>query len=164
MSFLSVLQQGGAHADDAASLNHSHGGLPSASSMSNAELNHQVETLRGLVHLLYHWHNMMWTYISLFIMSYLYMCASSSTALTSSLAAQLPADLELKVEKQDKDEMHGSLSTDDKSDDESDRRDMKTPRGGTRYKHVDTQTHKIFSRVQLMFGWVWEKLWFELKT
>ncbi|XP_047187435.1 transcription factor 12 isoform X4 [Scophthalmus maximus] len=89
---------GGAHADDAASLNHSHGGLPSASSMSNAELNHQVETLR---------------------------------ALTSSLAAQLPADLELKVEKQDKDEMHGSLSTDDKSDDESDRRDMKTPRGGT---------------------------------
>uniref|UniRef100_A0A8D2ZE00 Transcription factor 12 n=1 Tax=Scophthalmus maximus TaxID=52904 RepID=A0A8D2ZE00_SCOMX len=58
---------GGAHADDAASLNHSHGGL-------------------------------------LFIMSYLYMY---------------------------KDEMHDSLSTDDKSDDESDRRDMKTPRGGT---------------------------------
>lgn len=46
MSFLSVLQQGG---DDAASLNNSHGGLPSAGSASSTELNHQVETFRGQI-------------------------------------------------------------------------------------------------------------------
>lgn len=40
--------QGGAHADDAASLNNSHGGLQSAGSTSSAELNHQMETFRGL--------------------------------------------------------------------------------------------------------------------
>uniref|UniRef100_A0A671YSI7 Transcription factor 12 n=1 Tax=Sparus aurata TaxID=8175 RepID=A0A671YSI7_SPAAU len=34
---------GGAHADDSASLNNSHGGLPSAGSTSSTELNHQVE-------------------------------------------------------------------------------------------------------------------------
>ncbi|XP_076583854.1 transcription factor 12 isoform X4 [Chaetodon auriga] len=39
--------QGGAHADDAASLNNSHGGLASASSTSSTELS-QVETFRGL--------------------------------------------------------------------------------------------------------------------
>ncbi|XP_041802382.1 transcription factor 12 isoform X4 [Chelmon rostratus] len=39
---------GGAHADDAASLNNSHGGLASAGSTSSTELNHQVETFRGL--------------------------------------------------------------------------------------------------------------------
>ncbi|XP_070702416.1 transcription factor 12 [Pempheris klunzingeri] len=88
--------QGGAHADDAASLNNSHGGLPSASSTSTAELNHQLEVFRGL---------------------------------TSALSGQVPATLELKLEKQDKDEMHDSLSTDDKSDDESGKR---TPRAGTR--------------------------------
>uniref|UniRef100_A0A8C4GSL1 Transcription factor 12 n=1 Tax=Dicentrarchus labrax TaxID=13489 RepID=A0A8C4GSL1_DICLA len=43
----------------------------------------------------------------------------------------VPATLELKVEKQDKDEMHNNLSTDDKSDDESDK-NMRTPRAGTR--------------------------------
>ncbi|XP_018523438.1 transcription factor 12 isoform X3 [Lates calcarifer] len=91
--------QGGAHADDAASLNSSHGGLPSAGSTSSTELNHQVETFRGLA---------------------------------AGLAGQVPTTLELKVEKQDKDEMHDSLSTEDKSDDESDKRDMKTPRAGTR--------------------------------
>ncbi|XP_030018255.1 transcription factor 12 isoform X2 [Sphaeramia orbicularis] len=91
--------QGGAHADDAASLNNSHGGLPSAGSTSSTELNHQVETFRGL---------------------------------TAALSGQVPPTLELKVEKQDKDDMHDSLSNDDKSDDESDRRDMKTPRPGTR--------------------------------
>ncbi|XP_067342031.1 transcription factor 12 isoform X3 [Channa argus] len=91
--------QGGAHADDAASLNNSHGGLPSAGSTSSTELNHQVEAFRGL---------------------------------TSGLAGQVPANLELKVEKQDKDEMHDSLSADDKSDDESDKKDIKTPRVGTR--------------------------------
>ncbi|XP_071344456.1 transcription factor 12 isoform X2 [Trachinotus anak] len=90
---------GGAHTDDAASLNNSHGGLPSAGSTSSTELNHQVETFR---------------------------------ALTSALAGQVPAALELKVEKQDKDEMHDSLTADDRSDDESDKRDMKTPRAGTR--------------------------------
>ncbi|XP_008300241.1 transcription factor 12 isoform X1 [Stegastes partitus] len=88
--------QGG---DDAASLNNSHGGLPSAGSTSTAELNHQLETFRGLA---------------------------------STLAGQMPTALELKVEKQDKDDMHDSLSGDDKSDDESDRRDMKTPRSGQR--------------------------------
>lgn len=46
MSFLSVLQQGSAHADDAASLN-SHGGLQSAGSTSSTDLNLQVETFRG---------------------------------------------------------------------------------------------------------------------
>ncbi|XP_054873357.1 transcription factor 12 isoform X3 [Amphiprion ocellaris] len=90
--------QGG---DDAASLNNSHGGLPSAGSTSSTELNHQVETFRGL-------------------------------------AGQLPSTLELKVEKQDKDDMHDSLSADDKSDDESDKRDMKTPRAGPR-----TSSHSI---------------------
>ncbi|XP_029353282.1 transcription factor 12 isoform X3 [Echeneis naucrates] len=90
---------GGAHADDAASLNNSHGGLPSAGSTSSTELNHQAEALRGL---------------------------------TSGLAGQVPATLELKVEKQDKDEMNDSLPADDKSDDESDKRDIKTPRVGTR--------------------------------
>ena len=49
MSFLSVLQQGGAHADDAASLNNSHGGLPSAGSTSSTELSHQVEAFRDMV-------------------------------------------------------------------------------------------------------------------
>ncbi|XP_031701884.1 transcription factor 12 isoform X2 [Anarrhichthys ocellatus] len=91
---------GGAHADDAASLNNSHGGLPSAGSTSSTELlEHQLETFRGLA---------------------------------SALAGHLPAALELKVEKQDKDDMNDNLSIDDKSDDESDRRDMRTPRAGTR--------------------------------
>ncbi|XP_068176276.1 transcription factor 12 isoform X2 [Antennarius striatus] len=39
---------GGSHADDASSLNNSHGGLPSASSTSNTELSHQIEAFRGL--------------------------------------------------------------------------------------------------------------------
>ncbi|XP_074522153.1 transcription factor 12 isoform X2 [Halichoeres trimaculatus] len=90
---------GGAHSDDAVSLNNSHGGLPSTGSTSSTELNHQVEVFRGL---------------------------------TSALAGQVPATLELKVEKQDKDDMQDDLSGDEKSDDESDRRDMRTPRAGTR--------------------------------
>ncbi|KAM4593758.1 transcription factor 12 isoform 4-T5 [Odontesthes bonariensis] len=92
--------QGG---DDAASLNNSHRGLPSAGSTSSTELNHQVEAFRSL---------------------------------TSGLTGQVPATLELKVEKQEKDEMHDSLSIDAKSDDESDRRDMKTPRTGPRTSSV----------------------------
>ncbi|XP_063737887.1 transcription factor 12 isoform X3 [Eleginops maclovinus] len=91
--------QGGAHADDAASLNNSHGGLPSAGSTSTAELNHQLETFRGLA---------------------------------SALAGHLPGSLGLKLEKHDKDDMNDNLSNDDKSDDEGDRKDMMTPRGGTR--------------------------------
>ncbi|XP_027870527.1 transcription factor 12 isoform X1 [Xiphophorus couchianus] len=87
--------QGG---DDAASLTNSHGGLPSTGSTSSTELNHQLETFRGLA---------------------------------SALSGQIPAALELKIEKQEKDDMHDSLS-DNKSDDESDRRDMKTPRTGQR--------------------------------
>uniref|UniRef100_A0A8C7ZPN1 Transcription factor 12 n=1 Tax=Oryzias sinensis TaxID=183150 RepID=A0A8C7ZPN1_9TELE len=81
--------------DDAASLNNSHGGLPSSGSTSNTELSHQVEAFRGL-------------------------------------PGQVPTTLELKVEKQDKDDMHDSLSTDTRSDDESDKRDTKTPRAGPR--------------------------------
>uniref|UniRef100_A0A8C9ZZV1 Transcription factor 12 n=1 Tax=Sander lucioperca TaxID=283035 RepID=A0A8C9ZZV1_SANLU len=99
---------GGNHADDAASLNNSQGGLPSVSSTSSTELHHQLETFRGLMH-------------PLVLIS-----------LASALAGQLPATLELKVEKQDKDEMNDNLSTDEKSDDESDRREMRTPRAGTR--------------------------------
>ncbi|XP_049450473.1 transcription factor 12 isoform X1 [Epinephelus fuscoguttatus] len=105
--------QGGAHTDDAASLNNNHGGLPSAGSTSSTELNHQVETFRGLA---------------------------------SALAGQVPATLELKVEKQDKDEMNDNLSNDDKSDDESDRRDMRTPRAGTRtssFSHSITEDEDL---------------------
>ncbi|XP_073321207.1 transcription factor 12 isoform X2 [Pagrus major] len=91
--------QGGAHADDAASLNNSHGGLPSAGSTSSTELSHQVEAFRA--------------------------------GLSSVLAGQLPATLELKVEKQEKDEMQDNLSNDDRSDDESDK-NLRTPRAGTR--------------------------------
>uniref|UniRef100_A0A8D0A4B6 Transcription factor 12 n=1 Tax=Sander lucioperca TaxID=283035 RepID=A0A8D0A4B6_SANLU len=40
---------GGNHADDAASLNNSQGGLPSVSSTSSTELHHQLETFRGLI-------------------------------------------------------------------------------------------------------------------
>ncbi|XP_041844683.1 transcription factor 12 isoform X7 [Melanotaenia boesemani] len=57
-------------------------------------------------------------------------------ALTSGLSGQVPATLELKVEKQDKDDMHDSLSTDAKSDEESDTRDMKTPRVGQRTSSI----------------------------
>ncbi|XP_041844647.1 transcription factor 12 isoform X4 [Melanotaenia boesemani] len=52
------------------------------------------------------------------------------------LSGQVPATLELKVEKQDKDDMHDSLSTDAKSDEESDTRDMKTPRVGQRTSSI----------------------------
>lgn len=51
MFFLSALLQGSAHTEDAASLNNNHGGLPSASSTSSTELNHQVEAFRGLMRL-----------------------------------------------------------------------------------------------------------------
>ncbi|XP_074474673.1 transcription factor 12 isoform X2 [Sebastes fasciatus] len=102
---------GGTHADDAASLNNSHGGLSSAGSTSTAELNHQLETFRGLA---------------------------------SALAGHLPSALELKVEKQDKEDMNDNLSTDDRSDDESDRR--RTPRDGTRtssFSHSITEDEDL---------------------
>lgn len=55
-----------------------------------------------------------------------------TAGLFAGLPGQVPTTLELKVEKQDKDDMHDSLSTDTRSDDESDKRDMKTPRAGPR--------------------------------
>lgn len=75
---------------------------------------------------------MLLQWISLFITFVFTLC---SLGLAAGLAGQVPTTLELKVEKQDKDEMHDSLSTEDKSDDESDKRDMKTPRAGTRTRY-----------------------------
>ncbi|XP_045545126.1 transcription factor 12 isoform X6 [Salmo salar] len=102
---------GGSHRDEAGSLINSHGGPASVGSMSNmssmstAELNHQVETFRGLA---------------------------------AGLAGQVAAALELKVENQDRDDMHDGHSSDDLgSGDESDKRDIKTPRGGTRTSSIN---------------------------
>ncbi|KAI5088616.1 transcription factor 12 isoform X3, partial [Silurus meridionalis] len=59
--------------------------------------------------------------------------ADTFRGLSGSLASQVASVLELKIENQDKDDMHDNHSSDDiKSDDESDKRDIKTPRGGTR--------------------------------
>ncbi|XP_037553379.1 transcription factor XE1.1-like, partial [Nematolebias whitei] len=55
--------------------------------------------------------------------------------LTPGLPGQVLTSLELKVEKQEKDEMHDNLS-DDKSDDESDGRDMRTPRTSLRTSSI----------------------------
>ncbi|KAL1007273.1 hypothetical protein UPYG_G00084380 [Umbra pygmaea] len=96
---------GGAHHEEAAGLNNSHRGPPSVGSMSSMDLNHQVETFRGLA---------------------------------AGLAGQVAAALELKVESQDKDDMHDGHSSDDLgSGDESDKRDIKTPRGGTRTSSIN---------------------------
>lgn len=60
-----------------------------------------------------------------------------NTGLSGSLASQVASALELKIENQDKDDMHDNHSSDDiKSDDESDKRDIKTPRGGTRTRYA----------------------------
>uniref|UniRef100_A0A3Q3GQ10 Transcription factor 12 n=1 Tax=Labrus bergylta TaxID=56723 RepID=A0A3Q3GQ10_9LABR len=56
---------------------------------------------------------------------------STCSTSTAELNQQLEAFRE-RVEKQDKDEMEDNLSADDRSDDESDKRDMRTPRPGTR--------------------------------
>uniref|UniRef100_A0A8C7NBM5 Transcription factor 12 n=1 Tax=Oncorhynchus kisutch TaxID=8019 RepID=A0A8C7NBM5_ONCKI len=81
------------------------GSMSNMSSMSTAELNHQVETFRGLA---------------------------------AGLAGQVAAALELKVENQDRDDMHDGHSSDDLgSGDESDKRDIKTPRGGTRTSSIN---------------------------
>lgn len=68
---------------------------------------------------------------------WVYVCLLWSTAgLSSALAGQVPSNLELKVEKPDKDDMSDNLSTDNMADDDSDK-NMRTPRAGTRtrYKH-----------------------------
>ncbi|XP_058485500.1 transcription factor 12 isoform X2 [Solea solea] len=101
--------QGGAHADDAVSLNNSHGGLPSTGSTSSSDLNHQVETFRGLA---------------------------------SALAGQLPATLELKVERQDKEDAQDSLSTDGRSDDEKTSRSG-PPRSRSEGRWTPSLSHSI---------------------
>lgn len=55
----------------------------------------------------------------------------------------MPASLELKVEKPDKDEMRDDLS-ENKSDDESDK-NLRTPRAGTRtrYQHLHVRLHVV---------------------
>lgn len=129
LTFLPVLQQGGAHSDEAVSLNNSHGGLPSAGSTSSTELNHQVEVFRGMRQCN---HPMTWLRDNDVGTAQLMSNVSLPAGLSSALAGQVPATLELKIEKQDKDEMQDDLSGEEKSDDESDRRDMRTPRAGTR--------------------------------
>ncbi|XP_064169218.1 transcription factor 12-like isoform X2 [Anguilla rostrata] len=58
--------------------------------------------------------------------------------LAGGLAGKVAAALELKMESQDKDDMHDNHSSDDlKSDDESEKRDIKTPRGGTRTSSIN---------------------------
>ncbi|XP_023669884.1 transcription factor 12 isoform X3 [Paramormyrops kingsleyae] len=90
---------GGAHRDEASSLNN-HTGLPSAAPATSTDVNHQADGFRGL-----------------------------GTALSTQGA--------LKVEKQDKEDMQDHSSDDLKSDDESDKRDVKTPRGGTRTSSIN---------------------------
>uniref|UniRef100_A0A8C7QV92 Transcription factor 12 n=1 Tax=Oncorhynchus mykiss TaxID=8022 RepID=A0A8C7QV92_ONCMY len=59
-------------------------------------------------------------------------------SLAAGLAGQVAAALELKVENQDRDDMHDGHSSDDLgSGDESDKRDIKTPRGGTRTSSIN---------------------------
>uniref|UniRef100_A0A671MGK6 Transcription factor 12-like n=1 Tax=Sinocyclocheilus anshuiensis TaxID=1608454 RepID=A0A671MGK6_9TELE len=58
--------------------------------------------------------------------------------ITSVLASQVASPLDLKVENQEKDDIHDNHSSDDlKSDDESDKRDMKQNRGSTRPSSVN---------------------------
>ncbi|XP_076874140.1 transcription factor 12 [Brachyhypopomus gauderio] len=64
--------------------------------------------------------------------------AETFRGLASGLAAQVAPSLDLKIENQDKDDMHENHSSDDvRSDDESDKRDIKTPRGGTRTSSIN---------------------------
>lgn len=92
--------------DESVSLNSNHTALQNNTvPVSSSELNHQVETFRGLA---------------------------------GSLVSQVSSALELKLESRDKDDMHENHSSDDiKSDDESDKRDVKTPRGGTRTSSIN---------------------------
>ncbi|RXN32745.1 transcription factor 12-like isoform X4 [Labeo rohita] len=100
-------QMGSVHREETVSLNNNHGGLQAnAGPTSSSELNHQAETFRGC---------------KLFL------------RIASALASQVAPALDLKVENQEKDDMHDNHSSDDlKSDDESDKRDMKQTRGSTR--------------------------------
>ncbi|KAM7014660.1 transcription factor 12 isoform 1-T2 [Tautogolabrus adspersus] len=123
---------GGAHADDAVGLNNSHGGLPGTGTTSSAELNQQLEAFRGLLHSYHHILLSDYDKERAQLLFNILPLSPSPAGLTSALAGHLPATLELKVEKQDKDEMEDNLSADDRSDDESDKRDMRTPRPGTR--------------------------------
>ncbi|XP_051508588.1 transcription factor 12 isoform X2 [Myxocyprinus asiaticus] len=64
--------------------------------------------------------------------------ADTFRGLAGSLASQVASALELKIENQEKDDMHDNHSSDDlKSDDESDKRDMKGTRGGTRTSSIN---------------------------
>uniref|UniRef100_A0A8C9SXX9 Transcription factor 12 n=1 Tax=Scleropages formosus TaxID=113540 RepID=A0A8C9SXX9_SCLFO len=61
-----------------------------------------------------------------------------SKRLAAGLPSQVAGALELKVESQEKDDLLENHSSDDvKSDDESDKRDVKTPRGGTRTSSIN---------------------------
>lgn len=60
------------------------------------------------------------------------------SAIAGVLASQVGSPLGLKVENQDKDDMHDSHASDDlKSDDESDKRDMKQNRGSSRPRQAN---------------------------
>ncbi|XP_060767271.1 transcription factor 12 isoform X5 [Neoarius graeffei] len=66
--------------------------------------------------------------------------ADTFRGLSGSLASQVAPALDLKIENQDKDEMHDNHSSDGiKSDDESEKRDIKTPRGGTRTSSINEE-------------------------
>ncbi|XP_052000544.1 transcription factor 12-like isoform X2 [Xyrauchen texanus] len=64
--------------------------------------------------------------------------ADTFRGLAGCLASQVASALELKIENQEKDDMHDNHSSDDlRSDDESDKRDMKGTRGGTRTSSIN---------------------------
>ncbi|XP_039510299.1 transcription factor 12 isoform X4 [Pimephales promelas] len=64
--------------------------------------------------------------------------AETFRGIASALAAHIAPSLDLKVENQEKDDMNDNQSSDDlKSDDESDKRDMKQNRGSTRPSSVN---------------------------
>ncbi|KAJ8272386.1 hypothetical protein COCON_G00112450 [Conger conger] len=64
--------------------------------------------------------------------------ADSFRALGAALAAHVTGALGLKLESHEKDDMQEGHSSDDlKSDDESDKRDIRTPRGGTRTSSIN---------------------------
>ncbi|KAL0188593.1 hypothetical protein M9458_015692, partial [Cirrhinus mrigala] len=65
--------------------------------------------------------------------------------IASALASQVAPALDLKVENQEKDDMHDNHSSDDlKSDDESDKRDMKQTRGSTRPRQGNRSSKRHF--------------------
>ncbi|XP_052416853.1 transcription factor 12 isoform X3 [Carassius gibelio] len=64
--------------------------------------------------------------------------ADTFRGIASALASQVAPSLDLKIENQEKDDMHDNHSSDDlRSDDESDKRDMKQNRGSTRASSVN---------------------------